>query len=49
MLSRFLLYINYYNISAEIQYIKIHVINPKLTTIKIKFLKYEDKLVKETK
>lgn len=33
----------------KVQYIKIHVRNPKLTTKKIKFLKYEGKLVKEMK
>lgn len=33
----------------KVQYIKIHVRNPKLTTKKIKFLKYEGKLVKEIK
>ena len=32
----------------KVQYIKIHVINPKFTK-KVKFLKYEDKLVKEMK
>ena len=32
----------------KVQYIKIHVINPKFTK-KVKFFKYEHKLVKEMK